>query len=134
MTDLLHESKVTEKDELIFVLAEIIKLDIEWNTLKEFYIRRHDFDGSEIRGFWQPNTELGENELLSFFRKFEVFPSQEELDLFIHRFGDKSLKVSDKSLEKIVFSTSTLKLTHPATTKVSELTSYPQENEQLDIR
>lgn len=120
MTELIHNSKVTEKDELVFVLAELIKLDIEWNNLREFYSRRHDFDGSEIRGFWQPHSELGENELLSFFRKLEVFPSQEELDLFLHRYG-KSQKVSAKSMEELVFHSNRGKPSHPLTTNVSTL-------------
>lgn len=114
---------MTQLDELVYILAEIIKMDIEYYNLREFYTRRHDFDPEEIMSYIPNNNNsdyLNENDFIKFCRKLDIFPSQEELNLFFQRFGSSDHKIKIKSFKKLLFGDAAYK-----NNRLSTKVSYP---------
>lgn len=90
------ESTISSADELTHVLAEFILHDTEWRNIRDAYIGCHDFNPAEIQCLL-PNTEtLGEDDIIGFCRRLEIFPCQEELNEFFKRFGDRGVNSISK--------------------------------------
>ena len=87
-------------DEMIYVLAEIMRLEAEWRNMKDNYLKRFDFSEEWITSKIPRVEELSDEDIISFCQAVGVSPSDVQIKLFIKRFGQFN-KVNRHKFERI---------------------------------